>query len=54
MRRAVSGLDRPVILTKVRIQGYGMLPCLALDPDFRQNDGGFATTAPTPLFHALS
>ena len=28
-----------VILTKVRIQGCGALPCLALDPDFRQDDG---------------
>ena len=28
-----------VILTKVRIQGYGVLRCLALDPDFRQDDG---------------
>ncbi|MET4595503.1 hypothetical protein ACVKSY_002049 [Sphingomonas sp. PvP107] len=30
----------PVILTKVRIQGYTALPCLALGPDFRQDDGG--------------
>ncbi|KQM71588.1 hypothetical protein ASE72_08570 [Sphingomonas sp. Leaf20] len=29
-----------VILTKVRIQGYAALPCLALGPDFRQDDGG--------------
>ena len=30
----------PVILTKVRIQGYTVPPCLALGPDFRQDDGG--------------
>jgi len=30
----------PVILTKVRIQGYAALPCLALGPEFRQDDGG--------------
>ena len=28
-----------VILTEVRTQGCGALSCLALDPDFRQNDG---------------
>ena len=28
-----------VILTKVRIQDCGALACLALDPDFRQDDG---------------
>ena len=28
-----------VILTKVRIQGYGVLSCWALGPDFRQDDG---------------
>ncbi|VXD04630.1 exported hypothetical protein [Sphingomonas sp. T1] len=28
-----------VILTKVRTQGCGALSCLALDPDFRQDDG---------------
>jgi len=30
----------PVILTKVRTQGYAALSCRALDPDFRQDDGG--------------
>ena len=28
-----------VIVTQVRIQGCGALSCLALDPDFRQDDG---------------
>ena len=28
-----------VILTQVRIQGCGALSCLALGPDFRQDDG---------------
>ena len=28
-----------VILTEVRIQGCGALSCLALGPDFRQDDG---------------
>jgi hypothetical protein len=28
-----------VILTNVRTQGCAALPCLALDPDFRQDDG---------------
>ncbi len=30
-----------VILTQVRIQGGGGWCCLALGPDFRQDDGGF-------------
>ncbi len=30
-----------VILTEVRIQGYGRWGVGALDPDFRQDDGGF-------------
>jgi len=30
-----------VILTQVRIQGGGGWRCLALGPDFRQDDGGF-------------
>ncbi len=51
MRRAVSGIYRSVILTKVRIQSQTGWRSVTLDPDVRQDDGGFA---PTPLFHALS
>ena len=61
---AASSLPRSVILTKVRTQGYRVQCCVALGPDFRQDDGVFvaarlaapakvtaATSAtPTPLF----
>ncbi|KQN13969.1 hypothetical protein ASE89_09325 [Sphingomonas sp. Leaf30] len=41
MRRAgLAALPFPlVILTQVRIQGYGALSGLALGPDLRQDDG---------------
>ncbi len=51
MRRAVSGIYRSVILTKVRIQSQTGWRSVTLDPDFRQDDGGFA---PTPFFTPFS
>jgi len=57
---AASSLPRPVILTKVRTQGYRVQRCVALGPDFRQDDGVFVAApatvtaampaTPTPLF----